>query len=77
MITEVKSSDFADKKSFKSAIYAYTANINIDLKEKEFTQLRKSWYDKAEQKTIYACPGLQNGKFIWSNAYHDIEIAHS
>lgn len=76
-IAEVQSSDFADKKSFKSAIYAYTANINIDLKEKEFTQLRKSWYDKAEQKTIYACPGLQNGKFIWSNAYHDIEIAQT
>lgn len=76
-ITEVQSSDFADKKSFKSAIFAYTANINIDLKEKEFSQLRKNWYDKAEQKTIYACPGLQNGKFIWANAYHDIEIAQT
>lgn len=70
---QIESSDLADKKSFKTAICTYTANLNIDLKEKEFTKLRKSWYDNADHKTIYACAGSQNGKFIWANAYHDYE----
>lgn len=77
IVSNITSPNLADKKSFKQAICALTANINLDIKEKEFTKIRESWYEKADSKTVYVCAGTQNRKHIWANAFHDLDLGQT
>lgn len=67
----LNSRDLADVRSWKTAISAVTANLDIPMKEKDFRELKQKWYENAKNKNIFACAGSQNGQFIWANAIYD------
>ena len=68
---EYEGQHLIDKKAWITRTSEFFANFDIDCPEKDFKALKQGWYETAELKEIYLCPGTQNNKHIWSNAFYD------
>lgn len=62
------SSHLNDKKAFLQRTSTFTANLNVEMTEKQFRNQKKEWYENAKLKNIYVCAGTQDKKHIWANA---------
>lgn len=65
--------DLIDNKSFEAKTAETTGNFTLSMKKKEYENFRKKLFNIAELRLRYACPGAQDKKFVWSNAFYDCE----
>ncbi len=66
--------DWIDRRSFFNAMCKYTANANLTLKNEDLLKIKTRLYDNSEIKTIYACAGQQDDKFVGANYYYDCKL---